>query len=87
MAGDFNATRWHPFFGKLLDAGLTDAHEQMGKGLTRSWPADEPHHIPPVMRLDHALMNKAVTATAVRDIRIPGSDHIGFVVDLAVRPG
>jgi endonuclease/exonuclease/phosphatase (EEP) superfamily protein YafD len=87
LAGDFNATRWHPFFGRLLDAGLTDAHEQVGKGLTRSWPTDKPKRIiPTVMRLDHALMSDGVTATAVQDVAIPGSDHLGFVVDLAVRP-
>lgn len=87
LAGDFNSTRWHPHFGRLLGTGLTDAHELNGKGLTRSWPADSPHHLPPVMRLDHALMSRDVTATAVRDLAVPGSDHRGFVVDLAVRAG
>lgn len=87
LAGDFNATRWHRFFGRLLGAGLTDAHEQAGKGLTLSWPTDRPKGIiPPVMRLDHALMNDRVTARSVGDIAIPGSDHKGFVVELAVRP-
>ena len=31
-------------------------------------------------------MSKAVTALSVHDIAIPGSDHKGFVADLAVRP-
>ena len=88
LAGDFNATRWHRFFGRLLGAGLTDAHERAGKGLTLSWPTDEPKGvIPPVMRLDHALMSDGVTALSVRDFRIVGSDHKGFVTELAVRPG
>lgn len=88
LAGDFNATRWHRFFGRLLGAGLTDAHERTGHGLTLSWPNDKPKGvIPPVMRLDHALMNKTVTALSVRDIAVPGSDHKGFVAELAVRPG
>lgn len=87
LAGDFNATRWHRFFGRLLDEGLTDAHEHAGKGLTMSWPTDKPKRIiPPVMRLDHALMNDDVTALSVRDFVIPGSDHKGFVTELAVRP-
>ena len=85
LAGDFNATRWHPHFGRLLGTGLTDAHEQNGRGLTRSWPADAPRHLPPLMRLDHALMSGGVTSTAVEDFAIPGSDHRGFVVDLVVR--
>ena len=87
FAGDFNATRWHPGFDTLLDAGLVDAHERSGHGLTGSWPADGRHRLPPVMRLDHALMSDDVTATAVRDIAVPGSDHRGFVVDLAVHAG
>jgi endonuclease/exonuclease/phosphatase (EEP) superfamily protein YafD len=85
-AGDFNATRWHPHFGRLLGTGLTDAHELNGRGLTRSWPSDGSYRVPPVLRLDHALMSDGVTATAVTDVEVPGSDHLGFVVELAVRP-
>ena len=85
LAGDFNATRWHPPFADLLDAGVRDAHEQTGHGLSFSWPADR-GLLPPLFRLDHALMSDGVTATALRDVAIPGSDHVGFVVELAVRP-
>jgi hypothetical protein len=31
-------------------------------------------------------MSDGVTATALREVAIPGSDHVGFVVELAVRP-
>lgn len=84
FAGDFNATRWHAPFHDLLEAGLVDAHEQTGAGLTRSWPVGRRY--PPFMRLDHALMTDGVTALDTREITVPGSDHRAFEVDLAIRP-
>ena len=40
----------------------------------------------PFVRLDHALVGPGVIPTAVDDIDVPGSDHRGFVVDVAVNP-
>lgn len=87
ISGDFNATRWHSPFRDLLDADLTDAHESVGKGLSRSWPVlgTPLAAFGPLMRIDHALTNRDVAALDVRDIRVPGSDHAGFEVELAVR--
>lgn len=86
LAGDFNAARWHPPFRRLLRAGLTDAHEAVGRGLTRSWPAHRPLGVVPAFtRLDHALLSPEVAAVTVRDLTCPGSDHRAFVVELAVR--
>jgi endonuclease/exonuclease/phosphatase (EEP) superfamily protein YafD len=82
LVGDFNATRWNPPFGRLLDSGFHDAHEAVGQGLSRSWPMVG---LPwPVMRLDHALVKDGVGVVSVRDVTIPGSDHRGFVAVLAV---
>ncbi len=82
LVGDFNSTRWNPPFGDLLAAGLHDAHEATGQGLSRSWP--NLGFPVPLMRLDHALVNDQVAVESVRDVDIPGSDHIGFVTELAV---
>jgi endonuclease/exonuclease/phosphatase (EEP) superfamily protein YafD len=82
IVGDFNASRWHPAFRRLL-RHWTDAHEALGRGLSVSWP--EHRFLPAFVRLDHALMDDAVTATAVRDVVVPGSDHRGFTVTLALR--
>jgi endonuclease/exonuclease/phosphatase (EEP) superfamily protein YafD len=82
LVGDFNATRWNPPFGRLLGRGLHDAHEATGQGLSRSWP-----NVPlpvPLMRLDHAVVNDGVGVVSVHDYTIPGSDHRGFVTELAV---
>jgi len=84
LVGDFNATRWNPPFGRLLGRGLHDAHEATGQGLSRSWP-NVPVPIP-LMRLDHAVVNDRVGVVSVHDYTVPGSDHRGFVTELAVGP-
>jgi endonuclease/exonuclease/phosphatase (EEP) superfamily protein YafD len=83
FAGDFNANRWTPAFGDVVNSGLHDGHEQVGRGLSFSWPAWR--HFTPLIRLDHVLMNDEVSARSVQDFAIPGSDHRGFVATLAVK--
>ena len=83
VAGDFNASRWHPAFRHMLDWGLDDVHEQLGKGWTRSWPANR--SFPPFVRIDHALVRNGAAGVAMREIVVPGSDHRGFVVTIAVQ--
>jgi endonuclease/exonuclease/phosphatase (EEP) superfamily protein YafD len=89
VAGDFNATRWNPPFADLLHAGLTDAHENRGKGLSRSWPltGTKLAHLGPLLRLDHALVNRTAAVESVNDIRVPGSDHLAFEVHIAIGEG
>ncbi len=85
LAGDFNATRWHPGFTSILGQGLHDAHEQQGEGLSFSWPDGGRLGalVPPFSRLDHALLHQS-EATAVEDLPGAGSDHLAFTV--RVRP-
>jgi endonuclease/exonuclease/phosphatase (EEP) superfamily protein YafD len=86
LAGDFNATRWHRPFRRLLDLGLTDAHEARGKGLSRSWPVGGTKlaALGPLMRIDHALVNDRAVVRRVRDVDIAGSDHRSLEVELAL---
>jgi endonuclease/exonuclease/phosphatase (EEP) superfamily protein YafD len=88
LAGDFNATWWHPAFARLLEAGLDDAHQRAGEALTPSWPAlGLPRRLGPVLgigpftRLDHALVHQA-DVVAVVDRPGVGSDHRAFEVTL-----
>ncbi len=83
VVGDFNSTRWNPPFGRLLASGLHDAHEATGQGLSWSWPNLGMFSVP-VMRLDHALVNDKVGVVSVHNVDIPGSDHVGFVTELAI---
>ena len=78
VAGDLNADRDHDAFRDLLDTGLQDAHDAVGRGLVRTWPASLP-----VLHLDHVLVRELVVLD-VREVRVPGSDHLAVVADLAV---
>jgi endonuclease/exonuclease/phosphatase (EEP) superfamily protein YafD len=76
VAGDFNATRDHRPFRRLLAAGFLDcadaARRRMWPGFT--WPASG--RIPPLMRLDHVLVSRdGCTVSSCRTIRVPGTDH------------
>lgn len=82
VIGDFNASFWHPSFRRMLDQGLVDAHMAHGQGWSTSWPTDE--FMPPFVRLDHALTSNGLVSTEVIDFRVPGSDHSGFVVTVAL---
>jgi endonuclease/exonuclease/phosphatase (EEP) superfamily protein YafD len=72
LAGDLNATPDALEFRRLLRDGYHDAAEQAGAGLTRTHPADIV--IPPLFAVDHILL-RGGTATSVRTLPVPGSDH------------
>jgi endonuclease/exonuclease/phosphatase (EEP) superfamily protein YafD len=71
-AADLNATPDMREFRSLLTDGYRDAAEQAGAGRTRTHPADI--SVPPVFALDH-IMTRGCTATSVRTLDVPGSDH------------
>jgi endonuclease/exonuclease/phosphatase (EEP) superfamily protein YafD len=83
MIGDLNASYLHPPLRKLMAHGLRDAHELVGKGLTFSYPIGD--RVPPVTRIDHALVTSEIAVLSVDEVTIPGSDHRGFVTRLAVQ--
>jgi endonuclease/exonuclease/phosphatase (EEP) superfamily protein YafD len=83
IVADLNAARWHPPLRRLLHAGWRDAHEEVGRGLSASWPANGRWPVP-FVRLDHALAGDGVDVVAVRDVDLPGSDHRGFVVTVTI---
>lgn len=85
MTGDFNASWWHPEFRRLLRRGRwRDAHIEVGRGLSCSWPTDQWHLVfrwhPPFVRLDHALVNDGLAVLGAVDFDVPGSDHRGLMV-------
>jgi endonuclease/exonuclease/phosphatase (EEP) superfamily protein YafD len=80
VAGDFNATRDHGPFRRLLDAGFYDCADAASK---RRWPAftwPSGRHGIPVMRLDHVLATRAHFAVqGSRTVWFPGTDHRGVL--------
>jgi endonuclease/exonuclease/phosphatase (EEP) superfamily protein YafD len=88
LAGDFNTTRFRPEFRSLLRAGLTDAHDALGKGLSTSFKLAATGVLAAagmVVRLDHALLTRGVCAIDAENLDACGSDHLPFRVTLAVR--
>lgn len=82
VVGDLNSSRWHPPYRHLLDWGLTDAHEALGRPWSMSWPMDKPG--PPFVRIDHALFTDGIVPLEIRDVEVSGSDHLAFVLTAAV---
>ena len=85
VAGDLNADRDHRVFRRLLGSGLRDASDELGRGPVRTWPAGLP-----LLHLDHVMVRDGadgrVAVRGVREVRLPGSDHLAVVADLAVLP-
>ncbi len=86
IVGDFNVSYFNPPYRRLVDdLEMTDVHQAFGRGFSVSWPTDAT--LPPFVRLDHTLLGRDLTATAIADIDLPGSDHRAFVVTVAWAQG
>ncbi len=88
VAGDLNTTRYRPEFEEIMKLGYTDAIDSLGKGLNPSFKLTAGGALAAVgavIRLDHALVNDDMHAVAMSNLEACGSDHIPFIVDLAVR--
>jgi endonuclease/exonuclease/phosphatase (EEP) superfamily protein YafD len=84
VAGDFNATRYHSSFRRLLSDRLADAHERRGRGWAATWPRDR-WPLPPLLRLDHVLVSPDIGVRSVREGRGQGSDHRPIIAELVLR--
>ena len=88
VAGDLNTTRYRPEFEDLLKSGLNDAIDSLGQAwkpsfsLKSVWPLGA---FGLIARLDHALVNDKVHALRVYNLRARGSDHLPFLITLALR--
>ncbi|WP_330351483.1 endonuclease/exonuclease/phosphatase family protein [Streptomyces sp. NBC_00582] len=82
LAGDFNATRDHAAFRRVLDTGLRDAARSAGAGRAPSWPS----RTAPVFgaQIDHVLVSKEFSARRARFLHLDGTDHRALLVDLTL---
>ncbi len=81
MAGDFNAVDDH---GPMLDLrrlGMQSATDIIGAGWLPTYPANRP--FPPLLPIDHVLLDDQLTATSIRTVRVEGTDHLGLLTTLA----
>jgi endonuclease/exonuclease/phosphatase (EEP) superfamily protein YafD len=88
VAGDLNSTEFRPEFVELLKVGLNDAIDSLGQAwrpsfsLKSVWPLGV---LGAIARLDQALVNDQICAMKVRNLQSCGSDHLPFMITLAVR--
>ncbi|NUS62538.1 MAG: endonuclease/exonuclease/phosphatase family protein [Saccharothrix sp.] len=78
LAGDFNATLDHVGLRRLLNSGYADAADQVGAGLTPTWPSGGALWPPPVT-IDHVLVDDRCPVDAFDVVEVPGSDHRAVV--------
>ncbi len=81
VAADLNTTTDMRPFRALLADGYRDAAEQSGAGIKPTFPADS--RLPPLFVIDHVLTRNC-TATSLRTLQIPGSDHRGLVATISI---
>jgi endonuclease/exonuclease/phosphatase (EEP) superfamily protein YafD len=87
IAGDFNSTAYRPDFRRFFGLGLRDVHDVLGRGLRPSFKLSARgvlSAVGPIVRLDHALVTNGLFPVDTEELAAAGSDHIPFVVDLAV---
>jgi endonuclease/exonuclease/phosphatase (EEP) superfamily protein YafD len=81
VAADLNSTTGMRPFRALLRNGYRDAAEQSGAGIKPTFPAAS--RLPPFLAIDH-ILTRNCTATSLCTVKIPGSDHRGLVVTIAI---
>jgi endonuclease/exonuclease/phosphatase family metal-dependent hydrolase len=82
LAGDFNATRDHGAFRRLLDRGYADAATRAGQGLVHTWtPETRPQ---PRLTIDHVLADRRIGVASFTVHDLPGSDHRAVAAELVL---
>ena len=81
VAGDFNAVEDHGPMQALHRLGLKSATDVAGAGWLPTYPANR--RIPPLLPIDHVLINEDLTASSVTSFALAGSDHRGLLATLA----
>ncbi|MEV0151152.1 MULTISPECIES: endonuclease/exonuclease/phosphatase family protein [unclassified Nonomuraea] len=82
LAGDFNASLDHAPMRGVLSRGYKDAADQVGAGLIPTWPANK--RVPPIITIDHVLVDRRVGVRDVSVHTVPGTDHRAVFAELAV---
>jgi Endonuclease/Exonuclease/phosphatase family len=73
ILGDFNATLDQAAFRDVLDRGYRDAGAVTGEGLEPTWPVG--HLVPPLITIDHVLVDQRLGISGYGVEGLRGSDH------------
>lgn len=81
VAGDFNAVDDHLPLRQLRSDGLESATDITGAGWLPTYPANR--LVPPMIPIDHILLNSRLTATSISTFEVSGTDHLGLMATIA----
>ena len=81
VVGDLNAVDDHGPMRALRRAGMKSATDVIGAGWLPTYPANR--LLPPLLPIDHVLINDKLTATSISTVQIDGTDHLGLVTTVA----
>jgi endonuclease/exonuclease/phosphatase (EEP) superfamily protein YafD len=81
VAGDFNAVDDHGPMQQLRRLGMRSATDLLGAGWLPTYPANKV--LPPLLPIDHVLVDTRLTTTALRRVPIDGTDHLGLLSTVA----
>lgn len=82
VAGDLNSVDDHKTLHDFADHGFQSATDVAGGGWVPTYPADS--WLPPLLPIDHVLINDRLTATSVHAFTIDDTDHRGLIAQLAL---
>jgi endonuclease/exonuclease/phosphatase (EEP) superfamily protein YafD len=80
VAGDFNAVPDHGPMQELHRLGLRSAADLLGSGWTPTYPANR--LLPPVLAIDHVLLDSRLAAASLDRVDLAGTDHLGLLTRL-----
>ncbi len=81
VAGDLNAIDDHAPLQRLRADGMRSATDLVGAGWVPTWPTNRA--FPPLLPIDHVLVDDRLTVTSLETVPMPGSDHLGLLATLA----
>ena len=84
LLGDLNATVDHSELRTLMGARFRDAPELAGSGFLRTFTPSR--WLPPLLQLDHVLVDPRLGVRDTAVVDLPGSDHRAVVARLGLAP-
>lgn len=85
VLGDFNAVDDHGPMRQLFADGWRSSADLVGAGYVRTFPANG--RVPPLLAIDHVLVDDRLTATAFETFDVPTTDHLGVRAVIAGTTG
>jgi len=88
VAGDLNATMDHAPMRELVGRGFRDAATEARSRWQPTWPSAGVVSrfgvsVPPLLAIDHVLVDEVLRAVATRSYPVPGTDHRALVATLS----